>query len=424
MTLETAPVPEEGAPLTEQPSPSSLQIITQIMAIVGGLGGIAMAVLFSLIWLLGIVTDPATLAVDSSTNLLSCLIFGIGLGSLLIWHATRAVLRRPTGDFRPFSPWLLIVIYIPALVIGQILLYFDLLPILTFPLFHVVVAFIPSLAIIIFVGRTVKAVSPSWREIVGHLASGSFLSTTLAVTLEIILFVLIFILVVIVMAFLPDGLIQLETFAENVQDPFWLADPNNAQSLLFFPPVLLSLGLVFVIFGPILEEVVKLLAVILLSYRGSAQSLSRARIFLWGIAAGAGFGLMENLFNTTLALDVWALVMLLRIGATSMHCLATGLAALGWYHFRTEGSFLKFVGAYLLATFIHIIWNALAVGLTGVGTVAGVAENEVSQILSGGLILLILALLILLFIAVVGGLVMLTRRVAEADGKQFKTLSE
>ncbi|HMR64475.1 MAG TPA: PrsW family glutamic-type intramembrane protease [Anaerolineae bacterium] len=406
-SLRTGQEPQSDPPPATSPWPRA----GKVAAVAVGLSMAGLAILFSLVWLVTAAFNSSEVAADGSVTILACLTLGVGLGGPLAWHGFRAIQGKPTTHLITVSPWLLLACFVPTVIVGQIVIAYDLLPALTFPPLHVIAASLPPLAILAYVARSLKSIDPGWREVVVNLSVGAFISTGLALLAEILLFVFIFAVVTLVMALTPDGLAQIEMFLRNTQDPLWLTDPANLQSAVLFPPLLVGLVLVFMILGPMLEEVVKLIGIVLLDYRQP----TRAQTFLWAVAAGAGFGLMENLFNTTLALDTWAIVMIFRIGATAMHSLATGVVALGWYSFRREGKPLKLAGAYALGAVTHILWNTLALSLAGVGMLVGGLENEIALALGGGTVLLVLALFVLLFIAVLVSLHVVTRRVEKAS---------
>jgi RsiW-degrading membrane proteinase PrsW (M82 family) len=173
-----------------------------------------------------------------------------------------------------------------------------------------------------------------------------------------------------------------------------------------FPPVLITLGVVFVVVGPLIEELAKPVGVILMSYRRPTP----AQAFLWGLAGSAGFALAENFFNTTLALEVWALVIPFRIGATTMHCLSTSLATLGWQRFLSDRHLGKLAGSYGLAVAIHALWNGAVVGIAGLSVPFMDTSNQPLRVIAGIAILLLLALLLALTLGTIFGLILLTRR--------------
>jgi hypothetical protein len=327
----------------------------------------------------------------------------LSLGGLTAWQGAAMVLRRPAAPFRPPPVWLFLLVYLPVLVVGQLLLYFEVWPGLTFPLFHVLAAAIPPLSVLAFAGRTLEPAGLYWREMTVHLAAGAFIATMFALIAEILVGVVIFcVAALLYVVVVPAGLAELRTLLENLQTSGWPESPANLENLLFFPPVTIALGLVFALAGPLLEELLKPLSILLRSYR----CLSPGQAFAWGLASGAGFTLVENLFNTISALDFWAVVMLFRVGGSLMHCLGSGMTAWGWQNFLTEGRPWRLLAAYGASAALHITWNVMAIGLAGTGMLI---ENDIAVglgvMMAGGAVLT----LGLLTLAMLVGLVYLTR---------------
>ena len=368
-----------------------------IIAILGLAGGI--------IYIIQLVAaDPTELS--SAVGGAALLVVGVGLGGALAWHGRRAVRRESSDLLRLPAFWLLLLFYLPIIVVGQILISLDLWPALTFPLFHILAAAIPPLAILAFAASMFKATLPRWRDVTLQLASGIFLSTLIGFITEIVLGVLLFLAVALGAALRPAGLASLEQLAENLQDPFFIQNPDNVLSLIMSPPVLVTGAIIVVVLAPLIEELIKPLGVYLMSYRRP----SRAQVFLWGLASGAGFALAENLFNTIAGLDVWAVVMVFRLGGTAMHCLGSCLVALGWRDFLVERHPWPLVRAYAISAATHSLWNLSAIGLAGLSMFTLGQSNETILALIGGIALLLVVFLFVLSGAIVIALVVLTYR--------------
>jgi RsiW-degrading membrane proteinase PrsW (M82 family) len=378
----------------------------QITTTVGGVTLLLLGALGGLLFTFTVFMAEDASATESAVIGLAIVVLGLGLGGALLWHGLNALWNRRSLSFQPPSGWWLFLPYIPVLIVGQLLISFDLWPALTFPLFHILAAAIPPLAILAFAGHTLSGAGVHWREIVLQLSSGAFLATSLALTVEIFFGLLILLLVSLIMALTPGGRETLQTLLTNLQDPLWLEDPQNTMQIFTFPPVLITLGVVFVVVGPLIEELAKPVGVILMSYRRPTP----AQAFLWGLAGSAGFALAENFFNTTLALEVWALVIPFRIGATTMHCLSTSLATLGWQRFLSDRHLGKLAGSYGLAVAIHALWNGAVVGIAGLSVPFMDTSNQPLRVIAGIAILLLLALLLALTLGTIFGLILLTRR--------------
>lgn len=343
---------------------------------------------------------------DSAVAAVSAVVLGVGLGGALAWQGSTSLRDKPSALFRPPPVLLLILLYIPVVIIGQILISFDLFPVVTFPLFHIAAAALPPFAILAFTGRAFSEANLRWRELILQLSGGAFLATAVAFLAEILIGGLLLVGVFLVTAFTPAGQALIEELVANLEDPLWLQDPGNVQDLLLQPPVFITLALVFIIAAPMIEELVKLLGVTLMSYRRPVQ----VQAFVWGLAGGAGFALVENFFNTLLALEAWAFVILLRIGGTAMHSLGTGLTALGWHSLLAERRPWKLLGAYAVSVAIHALWNGAVIGMVGISVFAAGATGQFTAVLVGTGVALMLGLLVVLTLVVIVALVVITRR--------------
>lgn len=333
----------------------------------------------------------------------------LGLGFALTYQALNSLKGRPSGVFGPPSPWLLVLLFVPCLIVGQAMISLVDLPIFTslaFPPFHVLISIAPALVILALVGRRTRA--GSWRTVSLEVSHGALLTPTGALAAEVIALFILALAISFVIVLTPGGVDRLMELSLNLQDPAWLEDPANLAQLVLSPAVLTLIIVVFVIIAPLLEEFLKGLGVLFLGYRlrGEAQAL------LWGVACGAGFALTESLFNGSIALEGWAAVMLMRWGATLMHCVASGIMGLGWHDAIASRRPWRFLGAYGASVGIHALWNGAAIGV-GIPSLLMLTrpEDVLSQGIAGLIVLGCLAFLLLLVVLM--GLVMfyLTKRV-------------
>jgi hypothetical protein len=147
---------------------------------------------------------------------------------------------------------------------------------------------------------------------------------------------------------------------------------------------------------PLIEEAVKTVGVGLAFYR--RPGLTEA--FLWGLACSAGFSLVEGMFNTTTALQSWAAVVLLRVGATMLHCATGGLMGIAWYALLAQRDWLRALALYFASVSIHGTWNALTVAMTlaSVSSSAGSPQGLATRFAGTGTTI-ILSVLIALSLA-------------------------
>ena len=318
---------------------------------------------------------------------------GLGLGSPLAWQGFSSLRGIPSRHFRPWPARVLVPIFVVAVILGQVVLTLDLLPVLTFPPLYILAAVLPPLFFLTFVGRRLTESGTRWRDVVLQLASGAFLATFGAFGVEAAFGLLSMVVVVILAALSPGGAAWFQDPSPYLQVPRWFQSPENLYSSLPSVPILIVLGLIVLVIGPMIEEMFKPLGVVLMSYRWP----SKAQSFLWGLAGGAGFSLAEALFNGTSSLEGWGGVATLRVGATAMHCLGGGLMGLGWYYFFTTRRPWRLLGAYAASVALHSLWHVAASGMLVVSLSAtSSAIDEISMAFGGLFVLGLMVLLSLL----------------------------
>jgi hypothetical protein len=105
--------------------------------------------------------------------------------------------------------------------------------------------------------------------------------------------------------------------------------------------------------------------------------------------------------------------MLARGGTAVIHCLASGLAGLGWQAILVERRWPRALGLALCAVGLHGAWNLSAGGVTLAGLRALIpAATPLSQGLAGLLSLLLISLLAALWLGSVVALPLVARRQA------------
>jgi hypothetical protein len=360
------------------------------IALLGLLGGVLYFVL-PLVFK-GWEADPLQISIVGG----AFIALGLGLGFPLGWQGLSSLLGRPSRPFRPRPIGLLLVLFVLAVVAGQIVLATDFFAPVIFPLFHFLGAVLPPLIVTAFVGRRLSsaAVPVRWREVVLQMGSGAFLAISLAFGLEAVLGLFILFAALLVVALTPNGVAWLQELTANLQDPSWIADPVNLSQVLLSPSVAVALVMIFVVIAPLGEELFKPLGVALMSYRRPEA----AQAFLWGVTGGAGFAIAEGLFNAAIALESWSIVVLLRVGSTLMHCLGSGLMGLGWYHLLRTRRPWHILGTYAASVGLHVLWNMGAIGMAAVSLGTMVPGADEASLALGGLVFLVLGVCLLLLI--------------------------
>ena len=282
------------------------------------------------------------------------------------------------------------------------------------PPVHVVAMSIPPLLILGLVGWGLRGIGVTRRDVVVGMAGGGCLGLGIAMVLEIAIIVAVIIIVAVSAALIPGGMEQLYDLAQNMQDPAWLTDTSNVVDLLLSPIVIISLFSLLCIVIPLIEEPFKTLAGGIAGYWIRPHP---GRTFLWGVAAGAGFALAENLLNGAAGgVESWAPVAVARVGATAMHCLASGLLSWGWGQLWTKRRPLHLLGALVFAVIIHGLWNGGAVGMAYAGMMAMAQEEATRWVSAPGLAAIaIVAMMGLLTVLLLVALFLVARRLANRE---------
>ncbi len=387
--------------------------LAQALLLIGALGIVALGLLTGALGVLsGLVGSPADRLMTLTLSV-SFLTLAVGLGLALAWQAWQSLQGRASAPFRPRRIWLGGLLYLLVLLVGQAILSLDLLPALTFPPFHVAAGVLPPLIVLGLVGHGLSG-TVRWREVVLQVGSGAFLATSLAFAVELAIILGIVMVALFAVAIRPGGPELLQVLALHLESPAWLQDPVRLAALAREPVILAAIALVAVGGIPFVEEALKTVGVGLLTW----QRPGPARAFVWGLAGGAGFALAENLLNTAGSLDTWMPVVVLRLGATLLHCFTGGLMGLAWYQLLGRRNLSRAAGLYVASVGVHAAWNALAAGLTVISLLGQPGPvDSAGQTWMGVGIATILVLLVGLALAVGLGLTGLTAFLGQRSGQ-------
>jgi RsiW-degrading membrane proteinase PrsW (M82 family) len=215
-------------------------------------------------------------------------------------------------------------------------------------LVFVLAAALPPLTAVALASQRLGGVT-TWRRMSAGLLAGSFLGPTIALFLTGLVTVLVVLLI------LPLR----ELLAQMIA--------SEPIERLFFSPMLV-LGLIeTAVVAPIVKELAKPVAVVLLGKRLTRPS----EAFLVGMAGGLGFAIVENMLYASSAATEWAHIVALRTIGGALHPLNAGLVALGWYGVihGLAGARERLIGFYGLAVGFHALWNGgLGILYSGVGS--------------------------------------------------------
>jgi len=359
--------------------------LLQVLAVIGGLSAAVLGLITGLFlavlpWL-GLEGD--TERVPGFVMAVAFVALGCGLGLPLAATALQSLSGNPSRPLRWPRFWLLALLFLLAVVIGQVVLSYAPLPWLFFPYFYVLGIVLPVIAVLSLVGRRLArgGLATNWREVLAQVVSGAFLGTAAAFALEIGLFFVLGLVAVVLLVLTPGGFEQLQTFFAEPQLAEGLLDLSQLQPLLRSPWLIGLVLFGMAVVAPAIEEAVKTLGVLLMSYRRPSQ----ARAFLWGVAGGAGFALVEGLLNGALVLaeqQMWAFSVVSRAGTVVIHCLAGGLVGLGWQALSSGRRRWRGLGYYVVAVAMHGLWNALVVGMAFAGLLT--SEGAVNDVMGVG----------------------------------------
>jgi len=375
--------------------------VMQVLALIGGVGAAAMGLIGGLIYaLLPWLGEEAGLGTVAGFAVAGAFVaLGCGVGLPLAWTALQSLAGKPSRPLRWPRVGLLVLLFAVVVIVGQIVLSFAPLPWLFFPYFYVLGAVLPVIGVLSIVGRRLArdGLATSWREVLAQLGSGAFLGTLAALLLETVVLLLLAVVAALVIALTPGAAEILQTF---LAEPLTGELPDLSQLLpLLNSPWLVGLVVVaLAVVVPALEEAVKTLGVLLMGYRRPG----RAQAFLWGVAGGAGFALVEGLLSGSLALgeeQSWAFAIIARGGTVVVHCLAGGLMGLGWQALLSKDRRWRLLTYYVAAVVLHGLWNGLVAGLTyfgllSTGGVAGSGAARWGELGSTLTVALLLALLL------------------------------
>ncbi len=237
----------------------------------------------------------------------------------------------------------------------------------------------------------------SWRRLWGTLGLSMTLSTILALILELIIVGMALVVLGFMIALDPSLRVAFEQLVNQVQKT------TNIEALLplltpyLDNPILLLSVLVFAsVFTPLIEELVKPVAVWLVGKR----LRSPAEGFVLGAICGAGFTLWEGLLAASGAPEMLGFNMAGRATSSLMHITVSGLMGWGITSALLQKRYGRLAGMYALAVAIHGLWNG-AVLLTVYGslklTLQGVQQLDM---VAGALAAIGLGILGLLLISI------------------------
>jgi RsiW-degrading membrane proteinase PrsW (M82 family) len=189
-------------------------------------------------------------------------------------------------------------------------------------------------------------------------ASGLVLGPLVILVLELLLLIFIGVLAILWVMVNPSLANQLNSLIIRIQN-----GGSNTEAIaralvpLIFNPGILFLGFAYMsVLVPLLEEALKPIGVWLLA----GQKITPAQGFGYGVLSGAGFGLFENLGNTSSGVANWALLASTRVSTLLLHSFTAGLVGWALVSAWSERRYLRLAITYAIAVTLHGLWNGLA----------------------------------------------------------------
>jgi len=312
----------------------------------------------------------------------SAVALALGLGGAVAYQGWAGWRGRPTRSFPPTTLWWLVAALVLALGMGAVIAQLEVISAVFLLPFHIITMTLPPLILLAITGRAFRGQGETWRDMIAGLGGGGLLGMPLVLVAEAALVVALGVIAGALILSTPGGIERILALLEELQDPALLGDSQRLLDLAQHPVVVMTLVGLMGIAVPLIEEVLKTLAV---GVAGAWARPAPARAFLWGVASGAGFAIAENLLNgAVLDRGVWGVAAVARVGASAMHCFTGGLVGWGWGQLWATGRARRFVAGLAGAGSLHAFWNLAAVVPAVLSMVArGHGDDALWEIISG-----------------------------------------
>lgn len=384
--METVESPIQSP--AEQPNVPVSPTMSHTAKILGGVWMLALALMLlscgflASIFYIVYPLSERTRASMVETNVVTGGMTGLGilLGIAMLWYGVQTLRGRESMTSAHAFPSTLVFVglYLVAVLIGWLMLSWKPVAVYAFPPWHFIASSAIPFAWLAFAAHRL-GVQSGLRALLTSFSWGALGAISMAMILEIVIGLVILVAAVIVIMLLPNSDALINQWSTQVDSVRRTGDFSSMSSLMNDPAIIGVLLVYVAVLVPIAEEAVKALVVAFIDPRRTQL----ADAILWGLAAGAGFAIVENLFNGTSSLSVWVLMVVLRIGASMMHLGNGALMGRGWYAARVERRWGQLFIAYVISVFLHGVWNAAAV-LMSTSVLAQEANLSFSALASAG----------------------------------------
>lgn len=238
------------------------------------------------------------------------------------------------------------------------------LPILTIP------AIVFPLAVLLALGTRRLPFGTRWQTW-NVLGLAMTLGPLILFTLEIFVALIIFAFSVAYVIARPELALELQSISRQIM----ILGPESEAARDLLAPYLTKPGVIagtliyIAVLVPAIEEIFKPIGVWFL-----AGKLEPAQGLTLGALSGAGYALIETI-GVTSQTGEWASLLFSRIGTGLLHITTSALMGAAIVLAWRERRYLRLLGTYLLAVFLHGLWNSLAIVYT-FSTVAELFEQS------------------------------------------------
>lgn len=254
--------------------------------------------------------------------------------------------------------WMILILVIAggSLLIGYLVGSFDsinwlILPILTIP------AIVLPLGALVMLSTRGLPIGTRWQ-------TWSVLGLAMTLTPFFLLIIEVMIAIVLLIAIVAYILTQPELASQiqGISQQIMILGPESEATRELLSPFLLQPGVIFSaliyisVLVPAVEEILKPLGVWLFARRLD----SPVQGFTLGALSGAGYALIETIGVSGQQTADWASLLLSRMGTGLLHITTSALMGAAIVLAWRQRHYLRLLGIYLFAVFLHGLWNAFA----------------------------------------------------------------
>jgi hypothetical protein len=380
-------------------------LFSSILFSLGALLLLGIALFMGMTVLVSLFTE-AEVSADQTVPLVA---FGFEASVLLAaaFFSLQKFLQKSSADENAsvnVSTWQIILLIFVAglsLLIGYQLgemtsLLWIILPILTVP------AIVFPIVVLLIFGTQKLPFGTRWQTW-SVLGLSMTLAPLILFTLEIFMGFIIFAFVVGYLVTQPELVQELQRLSQEIM----ILGPESEATLELLGPLLTRPGVMAVtliyiaVLVPAIEEIFKPIGVWLF-----ARQLTPAQGLTLGALSGAGYALIETI-GVSAQTSEWASLLFSRIGTGLLHITTSALMGAAIVFAVREKRYLRLIGTYLLAVFLHGLWNSLAIFFT-FSTLAEFFEQPgtLGTIQAESIIAMVILVIVLFSILVIANLKM------------------